>query len=217
MHFFDQSIRIISTLIRLRVNLINKFSKRLLKIFQRIGKRTRCILRSHAVPRENVAIAVHIFLLVSLDDLENPSSFAHRFSSGFHEFREPEPDPLRGERRPSPPPRDQPPRICFYNLVEDRGGEHFLVTVLRAVPLILDPSAPVTTSETRQPPRLLDHALHDVAKRLRRRPHIRARFVCKFARTLYTTPSNFFLSSFLFSPAGISNRESETNCRGISS
>lgn len=91
-----------------------------------VGKRTgRCIFRRHDLPRENVAIAVHLFLLVFLDDLENPS-FAHRFyplarfSSGFHEFREPEPEPL-GERD-APSPRDQPPR-----------NEYISITLLRIV------------------------------------------------------------------------------------
>lgn len=156
-------------------------------------KRTgRCIFRRHDdLSSENVAIPVHLFLLVFLDDLENPS-FAHRFyplarfSSEFHEFREPEPEPLeKREREMGSPSSSLLPRgislreanIFFCNLVEDRGGEHLLVTVLHTVPLLLDPSAPVATSETGQSLRLLDDTLHDVAKRLRRASHIRARFV----------------------------------------
>lgn len=136
------------------------------------------------------------------------------FSSEFHEFREPEPEPLEGERRPLPEGSSlRETNIFFYNLVEDRGGEHLLVTVLHTVPLLLNPS--VATSEARQSLRLLDDTFHDVAKRLRRRSHIRARFVWKFVPTceqifLFTdTPWNLFISFFY---TGVSKCESETNC-----
>lgn len=121
----------------------------------------------------------------------------------------------RGERCPLPEGSASEKRIYFYNLVEDRGGEHLLVTVLHAVPLLPNPSAPVATSETRQSLRLLHDTLHDVAKRLRRASHIRARFVWKFVpmcekNFLFYTVE--FIYSFFFQ-TGISNRESETNCR----